>query len=161
MSEKDKEKLGIDKSKLRRNKPPIERKMSAEEAAAVSAGAVDKALDLAFNPTREKLREVTIIDRMQGRLFPQLDMVNTGRAYCLEIAAYRQDPEAYEEIFGNKRPEPPDLIDEFLFRTAQWQKSVAGVNLTKITDIALAETETRMPEDEEVYGKGDAWGKDE
>jgi len=123
----------------------------------VSAGAVDKVIDLAFNPTREKIREVTIIDRMQGRLFPQLDMINTGRQYCLEIAFYRQDKEAYRIKFNKPKPTPPDLLDEFIFRTAQWQKSVAGKNLERATDIALAETETRAGDDGDMAGNADAW----
>lgn len=157
----EREKTGIDKSRLRRKNPPVEKRKSKEEATPVSAGAVGKIADYIYNPTREKMREVTIIDRMQGRLFPQLDMVNTGRAYCLEIAAYRQDPEAYEETFDKERPQPPDLIDEFLYRTAQWQRSVGGKSLERGNDVLLAEVETRVDEDEEGYGsKGDSWGED-
>ena len=134
-----------------------------EENEGVSAGPIDKALELAFNPTREKIREVTIIDRMQGRLLPQLDVVNTSVDYVLQIATYRQaknvfkqnykgkktdedyqkDLAAYMLGFSMDKPEPPNLGDEVIYRMAQWQKSVAGKNLERITDIALAETETR------------------
>ena len=123
----------------------------------VSAGPVDKVIELAFNPTREKIREVTIVDRMQGRLFPQLDMVNMMFHYCIEIAQYRLDKDEYMLLHGKDRPIPPDAIDEFLFRTAQWQKSVAGKNLERATDIALAETETRPEEGEDISGHPDAW----
>ena len=146
----------IDASKLKK----AEKKVDAEEVVikptSVSAGAVDKALDLAFNPTRDKLREVTIIDRVQGRFFPQLDMINHLRSYCLEIAYYREDPVAYKAMFEKDRPVQPNATEEFLFRTAQWQKSVAGKNLEKITDIALAETETRVDEDELAADKADS-----
>ncbi len=146
----------LDLETLKRTKP-LASKKSDPSPPSVSAGAVEKAMDLAFNPTREKIREVTIIDRMQGRMFPQLDMVNSGRQYCLEIAFHRQDPVEYERKFDRPRPIPPDLLDELLFRTAQWQKSVAGRNLERITDIALAETEVRAG-DEDITGENrDAW----
>ncbi len=121
----------------------------------VSAGPVDRLMELAFNPSREKIREVTIVDRIQGRLFPLMDMVNLLRKHCLEIALYRQDSIVYKKIFKRDMPIQPDPLDELLFRTAQWQKSVAGKNLERATDIALAETEIRAAEDEPV--SGDAW----
>ncbi len=152
-------KLRADPDALRRNRPvKDDDEELARPPASVSAGSVDKVIDLAFNPTREKIREVTIIDRMQGRLFPQLDMINAGRHYLLEIAMHRQDPEAYEKKFKQKRPVSPDLLDELLFRTAQWQKSVLGKNLDRATDIALAETETKTEEDMGGGGgSGDPW----
>ena len=146
--------------KLKRRKP-LAGDESEEESEPVSAGPVDKVIELAFNPTREKIREVTIIDRLQGRLFPQLDMINYMRKYCLEIAHYRQSPEAYKVLFSKEKPVPPEPLDELLFRTAQWQKSVAGKNLERATDIALAETESRIGEDEEQYGGKDAFKDDE
>lgn len=120
----------------------------------VSAGAIDRVIDLAFNPSREKIREVTIIDRMQGRLFPILDTTDALFLDCIKVAVYRQSPENYGAVF--KEPEPTPMVDilgELLYRTAQWQKSVAGKNLERATDIALAETETREPE-EEPLGPG-------
>lgn len=123
--------------------------------AKVSAGNVDKVIDLAFNPTRDKIREVTIVDRIQGRLFPQLDMINTGLLYCIEIAFYRFDPEQYAVQFKRRRPMPPNLMDEFIYRTAQWQKSIAGKNLERATDIALAETEAKAGNDDDMTSAGD------
>lgn len=122
----------------------------------VSAGPIDKVIELAFNPSREKIREVTIIDRMQGRLFPLMDTTDALFLDCIKIAAYRQSPEMYEESFKEKRPAPLfDIMGELMYRTAQWQKSVAGKNLERATDIALAETETRGPEDDEQrFGSG-------
>ena len=116
----------------------------------VSQGDVGIALNLAFNSTPEKIREVTIIDRMQGRLLPQLDLVNDVWNYVFEIAIYRQDSEQYKKLFveENKvRPIPPKLIDQFIYRTAQWQKSVFGKNLERISDIALAQIETQGDDD--------------
>ncbi|KKN59671.1 hypothetical protein LCGC14_0539980 [marine sediment metagenome] len=148
---------GLEDNTLRRKKPPVQKETSPASPS-VSAGPVDKVIELAFNPSREKIREVTIIDRMQGRLFPQLDMINKGRMYCMEVATYRQDPEAYQEQFKRPRPVFPDLLDELMFRTAQWQKSVAGKNLERATDIALAETETRAGDDGDMSsGDRDAW----
>lgn len=152
---------GLDQDNLRRKKADVDVEPEPEAVPAVSAGSVEKALDLAFNPTREKIREVTIIDRIQGRLFPLLDIINTGRQYCLEVAIYRQNPDEYKKLFKKRRPILPNLLDDFMYRTAQWQKSVQGTNLTKITDIALAETETRANEEGEGSGGVDMWGKDD
>jgi hypothetical protein len=80
---------------------------------------------------------------MQGRLLPQLDTINMVRAYCLEIATYRESPEIYKKLFKQLRPRSPDIIGELIYRTAQWQKSIGGKNMDKATDIALAETETK------------------
>lgn len=121
----------------------------------VSAGPVDRVIELAFNPTRDKIREVTIIDRMQGRLLPQLDLIMIAWQNIIEVATYRQDSAKYKAIYGRDMPVSPNLIDEYMYRVAQWQKSVAGKNLERATDIALAETETRG--DEDVEGGGDAW----
>ncbi len=141
-----------DKDRYKRDKTKEKEPKESEEVK-VSAGAVDKVIDLAFNPTRDKIREVTVIDRIQGRLFPQLDMINLGRAYVLEIALYRQDKERYAREFEKDRPTPPNLLEEFIFRTAQWSKSIAGKNLERAIDIALAETEAKAGEEE--FGKAD------
>lgn len=149
------EKIRIDRSKVKRTRGEIEEKVE-EEPTPVSAGAVEKALDLAFNPTREKIREVTVIDRLQGRMFPLLDVINSGQKYILEVAMYRQDREAYTKEFEKTRPTSPNWLEELMYRTAQWQKSVQGTNLTKITDIALAEVETKAGE-EELPSGADIW----
>ena len=121
------------------------------EKGAVSAGAVDKVIDLAFNPSRDKLREVTIIDRMQGRMFPLIDTMNGLFLDCVKIAAYRESPETYEGIFEETHPPIVfDVMGEYLVRAAQWQKSVAGKNLERATDIALAEME-KSTEEEDQY----------
>ena len=126
-----------------------------KEKGAVSAGPVDKVIELAFNPSRDKLREVTIIDRMQGRMFPLIDTINGLFLDCVKIAAYRESPGSYEETF--EEPHPPvvfDVMGEYLMRTAQWQKSIAGKNLERATDIALAETEKGTEEEEPYAGGG-------
>ena len=146
----------VDPSRLRRNVPPPREEEPEPSTQPVSAGPVDRVIELAVNPTRDKIREVTSIDRMQGRLFPLLDMINTGRQYILEVAMYRQDPAAYRAKFKRARPVPPDLLDEFMYRSAQWQKSVAGKNLERATDIALAEMEARATEEDGLKG-ADAW----
>jgi len=126
------------------------------EPPSVSAGPVDRVIELAFNPSREKIPEVTIIDRLQGRLLPQLTLVAQMWQYVLEVAQFRQDSTRYAT--SNKRPVPiaPSLIAEYMYSLAQWQKSIGGKNLERATDIALAETETRGEEDTSGGG-GDAW----
>jgi len=152
--------IGIDTARLKRVKPSKSVAEEEEEVverttpASVSAGPVDKVIELAFNPSRDKIREVTIIDRMQGRLFPIMDAMNTLFGNCLEIAMYRQSRADYRAAYGRIKPKPLDIMDELMFRTAQWQKSVAGKNLERATDIALAETETREPENEDYSSSG-------
>lgn len=149
----------IDPTKLKRKKTgETEEVEEKEKAVAITAGTIEKIADLAFNASRDKIREVTVIDRMQGRMFPLLDVIHQLFGHCLEIATYRQDPKNYAVLFERKFPKPPDVVDEFMYRTAQWQKSVQGTNLTKMIDIVLAETETRGVEEEGIGGHKDLWG---
>lgn len=147
----------IDPALLKRTKRKVEEEAELDDARTVSAGAIDKVLDFAFNPSRDKIREVTIIDRVQGRLLPQLDMVALMWQYVIEVALYRQDNGEYERLFRRKRPLLPDLHSEFIYRTAQWQKSVAGKNLERATDMALAEIETRSGEGEDFGSGAESW----
>ncbi len=149
----------IDTASLRRNRPPVDDEPEPEEPTAVSAGPIDKVIDLAFNPTRDKIREVTIIDRMQGRLFPQLDMMNRVAGFCLEIAYFRQSKADYKKMFKKDHPVQPNLTEEFLYRTAQWLKSVAGKNLERATDMALAQIETQGEEEGSATSGSDAWAE--
>jgi len=152
MAKKDNQGITVDPSRLKRDKPPLSVADDRPEPMSVSAGPVDKALELAFNANRDKIREVTIIDRMQGRMFPQLDMIDTLRSYCIEIAYYRMDAKKYTEAFGKPYPVAPNALEELLHRTAQWQKSVEGINLGKLTEIAMAEMESRSTEDDDIDG---------
>lgn len=150
----------IDPEKLRRAK--VGEKGEGDEKGgkevSVSAGAVDRIADFIFNPTREKIREVTIVDRIQGRLFPLLDVINKGQQHILEIAFYRQDKKEYKKTFNQETPITPNFLDELMYRTAQWQKSIAGKNLERGMDIVLAEMESRVPEeDEDKYGIKDPY----
>ena len=148
------------KLEVKRTRKVESKETEPKKSEAVSAGTIEKALDLAFNPSREKLREVTIIDRLQGRLLPLLDLVNLGQQYILEIAHYRADSVAYRTIFEKDKPISPNFLDDLMYRIAQWQKSVAGTNLTKITDIALAEMEIRGEEEPDKYGITDPYLKE-
>lgn len=145
----------VDAEELKRAKPPDDGSKPEFKPEDVSEP-LGKVIDYAFNPTREKIREMTVIDRMQGRLLPNLDVVSMGWQYALEIALYRQNPEKYKELHKKDYPGQPNFIDEFEYRTAQWQKSIAGRNLDKATEIALAEIEIRSMEEEEGIG-ADAW----
>lgn len=149
--------MALDPGSLRRKKTEeVEEAKGKVEEEKVSSP-IDKVIDLAFNPSRDKIREVTIIDRIQGRLFPLLDMINKGRNYILEVALYRQDAEEYKKKYGQPMPIPPNLLDEYIFRTAQWQKSVGGKNLERATDIALAETEVKGAEDDDIFRDKDPY----
>ncbi len=138
----------INPALLKRSKPPIELKPKVEPLS-VSAGAVDKVIDLAFNPSRDKIKEVTVIDRIQGRLFPQLDMIIVGRDYCQQLAQYRLDKDEYVRLYDQEKPISPNLPENLLHFIAQWQKSVTGKNLERAIDIALAETETKAGEEDD------------
>jgi hypothetical protein len=143
------------KLKLKRTNTEHQEPIKVEETSPLpTQGSIDRIIDLTFNPSRDKIREVTMIDRMQGRLLPQLDIINLVWQYIVEIAAYRQDAANYKTTFNKERPLPPRVIEEFMYRTAQWQKSIAGKNLERASDIALAEIETRSNETEDVGQDG-------
>lgn len=144
-----------DRAERKRQEAERQAKAKAAEPPPVTAGPIDKVIDLAFNPSREKIREVTSIDRTQGRLLPQLDVINLMWSNVIEIATFRQDAVLYAELYKRDKPVHPNLYDEFMYRTAQWQKSVAGMNLKSAVDLALAETETRASEGEEPYSDRD------
>lgn len=223
----------LDTEKLKRKRKTPDKDPVAEEQPSVTAGTIEKVVDYAFNPSREKIREMTYINRIQGMQFPQMDAINAVRVNCIAIAQYREDMEehmrafdtpkpvmplppikpvtvkygplkywlwgepahrkepATEEIaqydeelerynkevseypglfdkymgalkkhvfkFDGVQPEIPNLMDELLFRIAQWAKSVGGQNLEKATEIALAEVEGSYEEDK-WFGKGrDPW----
>lgn len=160
MQETEDIKFKIDTSKLKRK---TEKQVEEEVTAGpmpVSSAAIDKALDLAFAPSRDMLPSVTIIDKFQGRLFPLIDMINIIWDDVMHIAFYRQDKEEYKRLFKKVKPASENWLGELLYRTALWQKSIGGANLTKITDIALAEMETRSGDEGEGIGGIDAWGKE-
>lgn len=146
----------IDPATIRRNKPVVQSTEEAEEEKQlpVTAGAIEKMVDLAFNPSKEKIREFTSIDRVQGRLLPQLDVIALSWRHVIETAAFRQDADEYTKIYKRKRPVPPDLVGEFIYRTAQWQKSVGAQNMKSAIDLALAETEVKGEEVEPFGGHG-------
>jgi hypothetical protein len=145
----------IDLANLKRNRPQPEKPPPEIPPAANALRA--SVVELAFNPTREKIREVTIVDRVQGRLLPLLDIEAQGWEYIIEIAAYRQNSRLYEKIYDKPRPLPINPISEYTYRLAQWQKSVAGKNLERATDIALAETENKGEEEGDEGGRIDPW----
>lgn len=151
------ERASLTPETLRRVRPPRPEPEEPATPASVSAGPIDKVIELAFNPSREKIREVTIIDRLQGRLFPLMDVMNTLYHHCVEVATYRQSEEAYKAMYKKDKPMQLDIMDDLMYRTAQWQKSVGGTNLGKATDIALAETETRAGEEGESPVGSDAF----
>lgn len=146
----------IDPEIARRRKAQQEQRIKVAKKAepvSVSAGPVEKGMELAFNPTREKIREVTIIDSIQAKLLPLLDVTNKVFQYELKVALYRYDINAYHELYPEEDfPAQPDVIDDLLYRTAQWQKSRGGKNLERITDIALAQVESQADNEERGIG---------
>ena len=145
------EAIKIDPKKIKRSKPEGDKPETPTGPPSVSAGPIEKVIELAFNPTREKIREMTIIDRLQARLLPQLDLISLQWQYTIEIALYRQDSSEYEKLYNKKQPTPPALLEEYMYRVAQWQKSREGKNLDRAIDLALAETEARAGEED--FGK--------
>jgi len=123
-----------------------------EEPPPVSAGPILKFLEYTFNASDDKLREVTIIDRRQGQLLPQFDVINTTWENIIEVAAYRKDSDAYKVIYERPCPIEPNLGKIYVKRVAQWQKSIGGMNLKEAVNIALAEMETRVDEENDGYG---------
>ena len=55
----------------------------------VSAGPVDKIVDMVFNPSQEKTLEFTVLDHNQVRLIPQLGIIDAVWEYCIEVASFR------------------------------------------------------------------------
>lgn len=131
----------------RRAQEEREKIKQKNEPPSVDQGPVAKIVDYSMNPSRDKIREVTIIDSMQAKLLPLLDTTWAAFEHCMEIATYRQDKAAFKAIYDKECPEQPDLIPTFIYRTAQWQKSRGGKNLEKIMDIAMAEVETKAEDD--------------
>lgn len=151
----------IDVSKLRRKQGTAVADNIVPEVPGPVAWAIQaKAIDLAFNPSDEALPSFTIIDKFQGRLFPLIDLIDVIWNDVLEVAHYRQSKDEYKRLFGRPRPKQSDWLRSLLLSTARWQKSIGGTNLTKITEIALAETDTRAEDDGEGLGNLDAWGKE-
>ena len=140
--------MPIDKSKIKdvKRKREVIEEVVEEEPKPVTQGSIDKVLDYAFNPSREKIREMTNIDRIQARWLPQLDVANDMWDYLDQIALYNYDPKEFEVLYKRKYPLAPNIIELFTYRTAQWQKSVAGSNLKAAIDLALSEQENKPGE---------------
>lgn len=125
----------------------------------VSKGTAGKVLDIIYNATPEKEREVTVIDRIQGRLLPQLDLVNAIWEYVIALAEYREGSRGkYQIVDGElvipeaKTPEKVNLITDYIHRLAQWQKSVGGASQKGALDLALAEIESQREDEGETLG---------
>jgi len=143
---------------LRRNRTKAEDADSViPKPVPVSAGPIAQVTELAFNPSPEKIAEMTVVSRIQARLLPQLEVLNRMWQYLIEIASFRQDRDEYAKVYGRTRPIPPNLIAIYTYSLAQWQKSQDGVNLKSAVDLALAEIETKGGEGGEGFGGADAF----
>lgn len=148
--------INLDPESIRRKRLKKEEDEDQEpQSLPTIAGTIDRVVDYAFNPSREKIREMTAVSPSQAKLLPQLDIIDAMWDYVIEVSLYRQDASFYQEFFKKEkklRPIPPRIIDDFVYRTAQWQKSVQGMNLKSAIDLALAETETRGGEGSDLLG---------
>ena len=143
---------------VRRSAPPKTKEVQVESRQyGVSAGPLDRVLDFTYNASREKSREVTVISPVQGRLLPVLDVINTAWESIIETAAFRLNQAEYAVVYERDKPRPPNLIAEYIHRLSQWQKSVGGVNLKSLNDLALAEMETKTDDEGDGFGNIDAW----
>lgn len=141
-----------EKLDVRRRKPVTPEVKAEPKPVPVSAGPVDKIVELVYNPTPEKIAEMTVISVEQGRLLPQLGVVSLMWQYVLEVASFRRDQGEYAHLHDRERPVPPNPIDKYTYLLAQWQKSIGGTNLKSATDIALAEIETKGDSDGDSIG---------
>jgi len=136
---------------LKRNRPAKDEE-SEPIPLPVSAGPVDKIVDMVFNPSQEKMLEFTVLDRNQARLIPQLGIIDGVWEYTIEVAFFRYSSELYKSSFKKERPSQENLMKRFIFLTAQCQKSLQGQNLKSAIDLALADVETRGQEGDELLG---------
>jgi len=155
---KEKAKLDVIKGTLKRADREAKELMmlkarKAEEVAGLAAGEIKSLLAAVYNPTRESIRGFTIVDRIQGRLLPQLDVLALMWDYVEEIAMYRYDWKKYEDAHPDEPvPKVPNLIEEFTYKTALWQRSVGGKAMERGIDLSLAEIESGGNEDQDYYG---------
>jgi len=152
----EKKEINLSSEKVTRTKEKEVEEKEKQEPVSVSAGVIERIADYAFNATREKIREMTSINRMQAMLLPQLDLVGQAWRELIEIVIYRQDSIAYLKLFKQKQPIPFDPIDEYIYRFAQWSKSRDAMNLKSAMDLALAEVEAEAGE-KGLPGGADVW----
>ena len=158
MPEDDKVKVNHELAqRLKRDKPKPEDQKAKRRTFAVSAGEFGSLIDGIFNTSREKMPEFTVITPQQGQIFPFLSTLNKIFNNCIEVATYRQSPDVYKAIYNEDKPKEVDVIDEFLFSTAQWQKSIRGKTLDAGTDLIKTDMETKARE--EAWGETDAGEK--
>lgn len=152
-----KDELPKDLRRTKKTQPEPEDDEKPNTPASVSAGPIDKIIELAFNPSDEKLREATVIDRVQGRLLPSLDILEEEWRYLIEVTEFRKNPAAYYIRYKREEPVQPNLMALFIKRTAQWAKSIAGTNLKSLIDLSLADIESRGTDGDDEEPEVPAW----
>jgi len=113
----------------------------------VSLGAVDSIVDALINTSPEKLLELTDFDRNQVTLVPQVVVIDDMWDYVEQVASYRTDKEHYFKLFKRRYPEVPATSRKFVHVLAQTRRSLGGKMKKALEDMALAELETRTPDD--------------
>jgi len=146
---------------LKRRRSQAEEEEPGKPKMAVSTAVMDRIADVLVAPSGDILPSFTVIDKFQGRLFPLIDMINVIWDDILQIAQYRQDKEEYKKIYKKAKPVSLNWLAGLLTSTAVWQKSIGGMNLRSLGQLALAETEARAGDEGEGFGGGDIWEKDE
>lgn len=124
-----------------------------------------KIATLSLSPERGKMKEFTYISRFQATLFPLLDTIIRARKYILEVALYMEDPKAYEKEMKKQglpiQPIIPDLAEELLYSTSQWQRSVGKDDnlLSRSFDLAIADIQSQAGKD--MFGTADSWSEED
>ena len=119
----------------------------------VSAGPVDRLVDVMVNPVADKLLEFTDLDHNQVTLIPQLAIIDKVWEYCYEIAVFRQDSVVYKQRYKQEHPVLSNLMRDFVFKLAQCRRSLGGKTLKSLVDLVLADLETRNNEEGASIGR--------
>lgn len=123
-----------------------------EKPTPVSAGAVDRIVDVLINPTPEKILEFTDFDRNQVTLIPQLGIIDNVWEYYVELATFRENEATYKVKYEKSYPVIGNMMKRFVFLLAQCRRSLGGKTQKALEDLALADLESRAMEDKEGFG---------
>lgn len=120
--------------------------------------------DTLLNTSRDRAKEFTYITRYQAILFPLLDTVIVGKNHIIAIAEYMEGKaqglsEAKLKALYKKASEIPDLAEQLLYSTTQWNKSIGGAHIKRSFD--LAETDLTNKDEPDLMGGFDYQDEEE
>jgi len=127
----------------------------ANKELSVSAGPVDKIVDVLINPAPHMILGFTDFDRNQVALIPQLGIIDDVWEHCIEIVAHNENPTQYEEKYKKVYPVLENPIKRFVYLLAQCRRSLGGKTQKALEDLALADLESRNIEGKESFGESD------